>query len=331
MSDLNFNSLLTGLVDDHEAPEDTRLKDLAIDEVYEDPDNPRKAFDPDELASLAESVKTLGILQPISVRPRDERGYMIRFGHRRFRAAKMAGLERVRALVTAADVDEADLVASQVVENQHHAALNTQDMIGAVARLLAMGLSQGAAAEKLSIPREQVNMYAGLRELPPTLAPLTGTLGLRALYELNAAWKRDAAKTEALIAEKGDAITVAEARALAADLKPAKRQEPKSPQPAPAPEPAKAEVLHAQQPSEASESAGEGEGVLNVQQGSQGTRTPPPRRPVIVGFDVKIGRRKGRLLLDAGPDPETVMIEFEGGAVEPTPVESVRLTGVRSH
>lgn len=330
MSDLNFNSLLTGLVDDHEAPEDTRLKDLAIDEVYEDPDNPRKAFDPDELAALAESVKVLGILQPISVRPRDERGYMIRFGHRRFRAAKMAGLERVRALVTAGDVDEADLVASQVVENQHHAALNTQDMIGAVARLLAMGLSQGAAAEKLSIPREQVNMYAGLRELPPALAPLTGTLGLRALYELNAAWKRDASRTEALIAEKGDAITVAEARALAADLKPSKRQESKTPV-ARDPEPAKAKVLHVQQPSEASGSAGEGGEVLNVQQPPQGARTPPPRRPVIVGFDVKVGRRTGRLLLDAGPDPETVMIEFDGGAVEPTPVESVRLIGVRSH
>jgi ParB family chromosome partitioning protein len=52
---------------------------------------------------------------------------------------------------------------------------------------------------------------------------------------------------------------------------------------------------------------------------------------LVAGFDVKVGKRSGHLLLEAGPDPETVMISFDDGGVEPTPAASVRLVRARSH
>ncbi|CAN7653746.1 ParB/RepB/Spo0J family partition protein [Phenylobacterium sp. LjRoot225] len=333
MSSLDFSNLLTGLVEEHETPEGAKLRDIPIDEIYEDPSNPRTSFDKDQLKEMAASVKAHGVLQPITVRPKDDRGYMIRFGARRFRAAKIAGIATVRAIVSTSDADEADILAAQVIENHHRAGLSTQEMIQAVSRLLTGGLSQGAAAEKLGISREQVNMYAGLRDLPPVLDALTPTLGVRALYELHGAWRRDPARTEALIAERGEAITVAEARAFAAELKAGQQGKATTiAQPAPASEVEGEGVLYIQQSQTNQDRAGEAqEGVLYVQQPEEGSLTPPPRRAVIVGFDVKVGRRNGRLLLDAGPDRETVMIEFEGGVVEPAPVSSVRLLGVRSH
>ncbi len=58
---------------------------------------------------------------------------------------------------------------------------------------------------------------------------------------------------------------------------------------------------------------------------------PRPRGGRLAGFDVKVGKRTGRLLLEAGPDPETVLIAFEGrGSLEPTPVANVRLVRSRS-
>lgn len=332
MSDLDFSNLLTGLVDDHAAPEEAKLRDIAVSEIYEDPNNPRLAFDQAELEDMATSIKVHGLLQPITVRPKDDRGYKILYGARRFRAAQLAGLGKVRAIVTTSDADEEHILAAQVIENHHRTGLTTQEMILAVGRLLDRGLSQGEVGQKLGIAREQVNMYAGLRELPPALSALTATLGVRVLYELNGAWKRDAARTEAFIAEKAGAITVAEARAFGAELK-----RPKA-TPAPETPPSSEGVLYEQQGAEAA-GGGRGGDPSPVQEAgsvangvaSEGSRSPPPRRAVIVGFDVKVGRRSGRLLLDAGPDEQTVMIEYDGGAIEPAPIASVRLVGVRSH
>lgn len=333
MSNLDFSNLLTGLVEDHATPDEAKLRDLDLAEIYEDPNNPRQVFVQAELEEMAASMTEHGLLQPITVRPKDERGYKILYGARRFRAAQLAGLHKVRAIVTTSEADEAHILAAQVIENHHRTGLTTQEMILAVGRLLDRGLSQGEVGQKLGIARDQVNIYASLRELPPALAPLTSTLGARVLYELNGAWKRDASRTEAFVAEKGAAITVAEARALAAELK-----RPKPESPAPQDQAAPEGVLYVQQGAGETGAGREAEPARTAQpaQGNdsgapESPRSPPPRRAVIVGFDVKVGRRSGRLLLDAGPDPQTVMVEYEGGAVEPAPISSVKLVGVRSH
>jgi ParB family chromosome partitioning protein len=332
MTETNFAALIGGLVEESGEPEGARLKDIPIGEIYEDPNNPRTAFDPREIEDLAASIRAHKLLQPITVRPKDDRGYMIRFGARRHRAAQLAGLDRISAIITTSDASESDLLAAQVIENDHREGLNAEEMAGAVGRLLALGLTQAQVAAKLGRSKEQVSMYAALVDLPPPLQQLASKLGVRTLYELATAWKRDAARTEALVAEKGEGITVSEARSFAAELKsPAKAQATPT-----TGKRASGEVAASPAAPGASGPTPEPEkGSLYEQTTDEPPSSPSAksreRRTSVAGFDVKVGKRSGHLLLEAGPDPETVMISFDDGSVEPTPAASVRLVRARSH
>lgn len=309
----NFADLVGGLVEEAGEPDGARLKDLSVADIYEDPNNPRQAFDKTELEALAASIRKHGVLQPITVRPKDDRGHMIRYGARRFRAAQLAGVDKVAAIITTSDASEADILAAQVIENDQREGLNTAEMAAAVQRLLNLGLTQAQIAEKLGRPKDQISMFAAVNDMPQLLKDLAPKLGVRTLYELSGAWKRDAKRTGALVSAKGEAITTAEARALAADLKAAKAASPRG-------KPAAGD--NAAAPPEAA--SGRRKASLDIQ-----TPSPPQANGLggaqVQGFEVKVGKRAGRLLLDAGPDPETVMVAFDGAHIEPTPVASVRL------
>lgn len=331
MNNSNFAALIGGLVEDSGEPEGSRLKELPLAEIYEDPNNPRKTFDKREIEDLAASIRANTLLQPITVRPRDERGYMIRYGARRFRAAQLAGLERVAAIITTSDASEADILAAQVIENDQREGLNTEEMALAVARLQGLGLTQAQIGEKLGRPKDQISMFAAVNDMPPSLRKLAPKLGVRTLYELFAAWKRDATRTEALVAERGADITTAEARGLAADLK-ASAKAAAAPKPA---EPAAPAAKSSDAAQERGGGAGQGAESLDVQTPAAddgASVTPRPRRSAHAGFDVKVGKRSGHLLLEPGPDPETVLVAFDdGGGIEATPVSVVRLVRARSH
>lgn len=322
MAETNFAALVGGLVEEGGEPHGARLKDIPLAEIYEDPNNPRITFDKRELEALASSIREKSLLQPITVRPKDEQGHMIRYGARRYRAALLAGLEKIPAIITTSDASEADILAAQVIENDQREGLNTAEMAGAVQRLLDLGLSQVQIAEKLGRPKDQVSMYAAVKDMPQPLQDLAPKLGVRTLYELSGAWKRDAKRTAALVAAKGEEITTAEARALSAALKAAKASSAGGKGKAPAAGPA------------ASADAGKspkGQGSLDVQTSTEPDGSSAAGRGRLAGFDVKVGKRVGRLLLEAGPDPETVLIAYEdGGSIEPTPVANVRLVRSRS-
>lgn len=326
MAETNFAALVGGLVEEGGEPHGARLKDIPLAEIYEDPSNPRTTFDKRELEALAASIREKSLLQPITVRPKDERGHMIRYGARRYRAALLAGLETIHAIITTSDASEADILAAQVIENDQREGLNTAEMAGAVQRLLDLGLSQVQIAEKLGRPKDQVSMYAAVKDMPQPLQDLAPKLGVRTLYELSGAWKRDAKRTAALVEAKGDEITTAEARALSAALKAAKA----SPAAGKGASGGKAPAAGP----EASAAGGKGrkgqEG-LDVQTSADAADAGRSRGSRLAGFDVKVGKRTGRLLLEAGPDPETVLIDYEdGGSIEPTPVANVRLVRSRS-
>jgi len=103
-----------GLVEEHPAdpnhfPEGMLIL-VPVDEILPNPQQPRQYFDPDSLGELAESIKERGVLQPILVR-RDEAGKIVLVaGERRLRAARMAGLERVPAVVTGGNEAEIALI-----------------------------------------------------------------------------------------------------------------------------------------------------------------------------------------------------------------------------
>lgn len=326
MAETNFAALVGGLVEEGGEPQSARLRDIPLVDIYEDPTNPRTTFDTRELEALAASIRERSLLQPITVRPKDDRGHMIRYGARRYRAALLVGLEKIPAIITTSDASEADILAAQVIENDQREGLNTAEMAGAVQRLLDLGLSQGQIAEKLGRQKDQVSMYAAVKDMPQPLQDLAPKLGVRTLYELFGAWKRDAKRTAALWEAKGEEITTAEARTLSAELKAAKASSAAgkgaSGGKAPAAEP------------EASGDAGtgrKGQGSLDIQTSAAAADAARPRGGRLAGFDVKVGKRTGRLLLEAGPDPETVLIAYEdGGSLEPTPVANVRLVRSRS-
>lgn len=135
-----FESLIpTELLDesfDPTAGEDERISDLRnikIDEIAADPDQPRRHFDESALNELAESVREHGIVQPIVVTLGKKGGYTIVAGERRYRAAKLAGLEKVPALVrTLSDQHRLEL---SLIENLQRKDLNVLETATAYLKL----------------------------------------------------------------------------------------------------------------------------------------------------------------------------------------------------
>lgn len=292
------------------AAADTVLS-LPLDLIDEDPANPRQAFDPDELAALAETLKSRGLKQPIVVRPANEAGrYVIRYGARRFRAARLAGLMQIRAVVEAGEVDEADALTDQLIENEQRAPLTTSDMAQAVARLLALGKSQAEIARRLGRGKDLIAIYAAVPQMPDELRSLAEGLGARTLYELWSAWKADPRRTQAWLAGREPAqITQAAARAFAATLK-AARQAPKSRSSEPAAAPPNAAVdAVADVPIEAASPAAVGE---------------PTGQAVV---RVQVGRRQGRLVLDRPSSDDGIWVTFDGEP-ERVPAATVKLLAV---
>jgi hypothetical protein len=80
-----------------------RLRELALEQIHPNPDQPRKHFEETSLASLADSIRERGVLQPIIVRPLDAGGYQLAAGERRWRAAQLAGKATIPALIDATE------------------------------------------------------------------------------------------------------------------------------------------------------------------------------------------------------------------------------------
>lgn len=220
---------------------------VAIDLVYEDPNQPRETFDVVELEALAASIRRRGVLQPIVLRPADPDGrYMIRFGARRYRAARLAGLVEIRAFLRGGEATDAEILIEQTLENDQRAPLTTAERARTVSRLLGMDLSQADIARELGQSKDVVAMLAAVSKMPPVLQTLAKDLGVRTLYELFGAWKADKAAVETWLEGRDPrTITQTEARALATSQR--KASAPRDPSkaaaahPEPAPRPTDAE------------------------------------------------------------------------------------------
>jgi len=94
------------------------MKRIKISDIIPDPNQPRKTFNQETLAELKESLQGTGLVQPITVRPIAGEKYMIIIGERRFRAALMAGSERIDCIVRE-DVDDKQAREMQFAENYH--------------------------------------------------------------------------------------------------------------------------------------------------------------------------------------------------------------------
>lgn len=188
---------------------------LRIDTIDEDPDQPRCEFDPERLAELAETIKTRGVRQAVSVRrhPAQPDRWMLNFGARRLRASKLAGKEAIPAFI-----DNAADSYDQVIENEQREGLKPLELALFVQRRLATGESQADIARRLGKSRAFVTLATALIDAPEWMLATYREgrcRGLRELYELRQAHERMGVNVEVWAAAQ-PMITRSELAALRA-------------------------------------------------------------------------------------------------------------------
>jgi len=138
--------------------------DLPIDAIMANPKQPRKAFDDRALRDLAASLSQTGVLQPVVVRPMGD-GYQLIVGERRWRAAKLAGLTKIPAIVR--EASDAQSLEQALVENLLREDLNPMEEAEGYQRLLAeFGWTQEELAQRVARDRSSVANCLRLLRLP---------------------------------------------------------------------------------------------------------------------------------------------------------------------
>jgi ParB family chromosome partitioning protein len=157
--------------DDLETVSGVRYAELGFDDVRPNPRQPRTVFDEDALAELVHSIREIGLLQPIVVRPvpdaeADGPHYELVAGERRWRASREAGLERIPAIVR--ETADDDLLRDALLENLHRAQLNALEEAAAYQQMLDdFGCTQEELASRIGRSRPQVSNTLRLLRLPP--------------------------------------------------------------------------------------------------------------------------------------------------------------------
>ena len=128
--------------------EDRVLRRIRISEIVRNPNQPRRYFDPEAIATLAESIRQYGVLNPLTVRRTGNGGYELVAGERRLRAARVAGLTDVPCLRINADGEDSSVIA--LVENLQRRDLDFFEEANGFKRLIEQfGLTQEEAARKV--------------------------------------------------------------------------------------------------------------------------------------------------------------------------------------
>jgi ParB family chromosome partitioning protein len=197
------------------APE---LRELPVELIRPNPGQPRKRFDEEALAALAGSLADRGVVQPILVRPVAGGTYELVAGERRWRAAQLAGLETIPAVVR--EHDDAASLEVALVENMAREDLNPVEAARAVAGLVEeLGLSREAVGKKVGRSRVAISNLLRILDLPDEALALVEAGELteghgRAL--LMAPDHADRRRLARAAAEQGWSVRVTEDRARAA-------------------------------------------------------------------------------------------------------------------
>ena len=140
---------------DEGSQEENGLKKLPLHKIEPNPDQPRRDFDPEELEELAESIRTHGVIQPLTVREMPNGYYQIIAGERRWRASRLAGLEEIPAVIIEADDKKAMELA--LIENLQRSDLNpVEEANGYDSLIREYGLTQEEAAGRVGKSRPAV-------------------------------------------------------------------------------------------------------------------------------------------------------------------------------
>lgn len=164
------------------APEqdaDGGVRELALDVIHPNPRQPRTVFDPADLDELAASIRVLGVLQPVLVRPDEASGFELVAGERRWRAARLAGLSHIPALVRR--IDDRSSLEHALVENIQRSQLGPLEEAAAYGQLMEdFELTQEQVADRVGRSRAAVANTLRLLRLPPSVQALVADESLTA-------------------------------------------------------------------------------------------------------------------------------------------------------
>jgi ParB family chromosome partitioning protein len=168
-----IRALLTNIEERGTAPTGQELRELSretlevpVDAIEANPYQPRTDFDQQALEELAQSIRTHGIIQPLTLRRLHEGKYQLIAGERRWRAAQMAGLKSVPAYIRLAD--DQGMLEMAIVENIQRADLNAMEMAFSLQRLIdECKLTHEELSSRVGKQRSTVSNFLRLLKLPP--------------------------------------------------------------------------------------------------------------------------------------------------------------------
>ncbi|MBQ2068209.1 MAG: ParB/RepB/Spo0J family partition protein [Paludibacteraceae bacterium] len=141
------------------------ISEIEINAIVANPDQPRRSFDEEALQELADSIREHGVISPITLRDNGDGTYMIIAGERRFRASKIAGLERIPAYIRTAKDEQ--VMEWALIENIQREDLDAIEIALAYQRLMDdYNLTQERMAERVGKKRATVANYLRLLKLP---------------------------------------------------------------------------------------------------------------------------------------------------------------------
>jgi ParB family transcriptional regulator, chromosome partitioning protein len=210
-----------------------RFAELPVGSIDPNPRQPRQVFDEDDMAELVHSIREIGVLQPVVVRPAPDRAdrYELIMGERRLRAATRAGLEVIPAIVR--ETAENDLLRDALLENLHRSQLNALEEAAAYAQLLEdFGCTHEELASRIGRSRPQITNTLRLLKLPPLVQRRVAAGVLSAGHARALLGLPDPAAIERLaqriVAEGMSVRSVEETVALGGDDAPARRRSPRA-------------------------------------------------------------------------------------------------------
>ncbi|MCR5611762.1 MAG: ParB/RepB/Spo0J family partition protein [Clostridiales bacterium] len=158
---------LESLFSDFEPQENDVVRSIPVNLIDNNPGQPRKSFDEEKLSELAESIKRHGIVQPLILMKKGER-YTIIAGERRFRAARLAGIDEVPAILR--EMDGSEIMEVALIENIQRENLNPIEEAAAIRFLMTEhDLTQEEVAKRLSKSRPAIANAVRLLQLPDSV------------------------------------------------------------------------------------------------------------------------------------------------------------------
>jgi len=192
---------------------------VPLDKIDFDPNNPRTSMDPDALEQLANSIREKGLIHPVNLLQTEDGRFRVEEGHRRVEAAKIAGQDRLPAIVIMDDdLTDEEVRERQLIENLHNEALSPIDAGRAMQSLIKKHkLTVRDLAKQIALPRSTVQEYVGILRIPDELLELAKTLPKMKLVEISAA---PVSEMSALIDQALSGATIEQVKTLRREKKP---------------------------------------------------------------------------------------------------------------